>query len=81
LPGLLNGSEIFGFAEDGGTWYLRRRNFAARDFHLASAGFGVRIPLRSETRLEVRAANGIAADAPGIAAGKWRFGFTLTTAP
>jgi hemolysin activation/secretion protein len=81
LPGLLNGSEIFGFAEDGGTWYLRRRNFAARDFHLASAGFGVRIPLRSETRLEVRAANGIAADAPGIAPGKWRFGFTLTTAP
>ena len=81
LPGLLNGSEIFGFAQDGGTWYLRRRNFAARDFHLASAGFGVRIPLRSETRLEVRAANGIAADAPGIAPGKWRFGFTLTTAP
>jgi hemolysin activation/secretion protein len=81
LPGLLNGSEIFGFAEDGSTWYLRRRSFAPRAFHLASAGFGVRIPFRNETRLELQAANGIAADAPGIASGKWRFGFSLATSP
>lgn len=81
LPGLLNGSEFFGFAEDGGTWYRSRRNFAAQDFHLASAGFGIRIPFRSETRLELQAANGIAAEAPGIAPGEWRFGFSLVTAP
>ena len=81
LPGLLNGSEVFGFAEDGGARYLRRRNFTPRDFQLASAGFGVRIPFRSQTRLELKAANGIAADAPGVGAGKWRFGFTLATSP
>jgi hemolysin activation/secretion protein len=81
LPSLLNGSELFGFAQDGCTWYRSRRNFAARDFHLESAGFGIRIPFRSETRLEFQAANGIAAEAPGLAPGKWRFGFSLTTAP
>jgi hemolysin activation/secretion protein len=81
LPGLLNGAEIFGFAEDGGTWYRSRRNFAPRDFHLASAGLGLRIPFRQQTRLEFQAANGLVADAPGTVAGKWRFGFTLTTSP
>jgi hemolysin activation/secretion protein len=81
LPDLLNGSEIFGFAEDGGTWYRARAGFAAQDFHLASAGLGVRIPVRKQTRLEFSAANGLVADAPGIFAGRWRFGFTLTTAP
>jgi len=81
LPGLLNGSEVFGFGEDGGTWYRSRLGFAPQDFHLASAGFGVRIPFRTETRLEVFAANGLIGNAPGVSSGKWRFGFALTTAP
>ncbi|HVT23346.1 MAG TPA: ShlB/FhaC/HecB family hemolysin secretion/activation protein [Rhizomicrobium sp.] len=81
LPGLLNGSEVFAFAEDGATWYRRRRALGPFDFHLASAGFGVRIPFREQTRLELKAANGLSADAPRVAPGKWRFGFTLVTSP
>jgi hemolysin activation/secretion protein len=81
LPALVNGSELFAFAEDGATWYRRRRTLGPFDFHLASAGFGVRIPFREQTRLELKAANGISADAPRVAPGKWRFGFTLVTSP
>ncbi len=80
LPGIVNGSEVFGFAEEGGTWYRARSGSPPRDFRLASAGFGVRIRLRTETQLEISAANGIAAVSPGVSPGKWHIGFRLTTA-
>jgi hemolysin activation/secretion protein len=80
LPELLKGSEVFGFADDGGTWYRSRFGLAAQDFHLASAGVGVRFPFHRETKLELEAANALIGDAPGMSAGGWRFVFALTTA-
>ncbi|HEY4125888.1 MAG TPA: ShlB/FhaC/HecB family hemolysin secretion/activation protein [Rhizomicrobium sp.] len=80
LPTLLKGSEIFGFADDGGTWYRSRSGFAPLDFHLASAGAGVGLPFHQETKLELEAAHALIGDAPEMSAGGWRFIFALTTA-
>lgn len=80
LPELLKGSEVFGFADDGGTWYRSRLGFGAQDFHLASAGVGVRLAFHQETSLQLEAAHALIGDAPGISAGGWRFVFALTTA-
>ncbi len=79
LPEFLKGAEVFGFADDGGTWYRSRFGLGAQDFHLASAGFGVRFPFHRETKLELAAANALIGDAPGMSAGGWRFIFALTT--
>lgn len=77
VPG---GTEIFAFADDGGTWYRARGPFAPQDFELASAGLGVRFPIGGKTKLELRAANGIVGDAPQERPGRWRFGFQFSFA-
>lgn len=80
LPKMLQGAELFGFA-DGGTVHTRNRlGFGGRDDHLASAGIGIRLPLRQRTKLELAAANGLYSNAPGIAPGHWRITFSVSTA-
>jgi hemolysin activation/secretion protein len=85
LPGPLKGSEIFTFADDGASWY-RARPFPSlgllllpQDFHLSSAGLGLRLPLFQETKLELEAADALSTNVPGTRAGVWRFLFGLSS--
>jgi hemolysin activation/secretion protein len=71
LPTPLTGLEAFVFADDGATW-LRSRGAGGAGYHLASAGAGIRLPIGTETKLELAAANALSADAPGTRAGSWR---------
>jgi hypothetical protein len=48
------------------------------DYHLASAGAGIRLPVGNKTRVEVQAANALEANAPGTRSGEWRFLFGVT---
>ncbi|HEX4271200.1 MAG TPA: ShlB/FhaC/HecB family hemolysin secretion/activation protein [Rhizomicrobium sp.] len=80
--GLFAGTELFGFGDDGQSWYRQRivaaGTIAAQDYNLASAGFGVRFPYGTETKLELAAADALSS-APGTRAGEWRFLFGLTS--
>lgn len=69
LPNLLDKLEIFAFGDAGSAW-LRRR-VASAQFDLASAGAGIRLPVGSQTRLELAAANAISANVPGTRTGSW----------
>jgi hemolysin activation/secretion protein len=75
LPALVKGGELFGFADDTHVWLRRRGARPARDFALASAGGGIRVPLGSISLLEIQAAKPLAQPA-GIGTG-WQFGFAL----
>lgn len=77
LPGPLAGMEIFGFADNGETWYRARLLAPSIRETLASAGGGVRIPVGEKTRLELQLAKGLTADGPGLRNGGWRFLFAL----
>jgi hemolysin activation/secretion protein len=78
MPGLLAGMEVFGFADNGDTWYRARPPSPSDHETLASAGAGVRFPIGPHTRLELQAANGLAADGPRLKSGAWRFLFAIT---
>jgi hemolysin activation/secretion protein len=78
LPGLLAGTEVFGFADNGDTWYRARSPSPPVHETLASAGVGVRFPIGTRTRLELQAANALTADGPGLKSGGWRFLFAIT---
>lgn len=78
LGGRLAGLEAFAFADDGSTWYRARPFFLPVDYHLASAGAGLRLPAGDKTRVEVQAANALEANAPGTRSGEWRFLFGIT---
>jgi hemolysin activation/secretion protein len=81
LDGWLKGIELFGFADDGSTWYRARPASSPVDFHLASAGLGIRLPIGEKTRLELEAADAVATNVPGTKTGDWRFLFGLTMRP
>ncbi|HWA31178.1 MAG TPA: ShlB/FhaC/HecB family hemolysin secretion/activation protein [Rhizomicrobium sp.] len=78
LPDILNGLEIFAFADNGDTWYRARAPTPALHHRLASAGGGVRLPLGTATKLELEGADALDADVPGIRAGSWRVLFALS---
>jgi hemolysin activation/secretion protein len=78
LDGWLAGLEVFGFGDDGSSWYRARPLTLAQDLHLASAGMGIRLPIGAKTRLEVQAANALDTNAPGTRTGAWRFLFGVT---
>ena len=78
LPARLEGTELFGFADNGETWTRARPPHPALDANLASAGFGIRVPVVAGARLELQAANALRADAPGVRGGDWRFLFGIT---
>jgi hypothetical protein len=70
--------EAFAFADDGSTWY-RARPFCSRlDYHLASAGAGIRLLAGDKIRVEMQAANASQANAPGTRTGERRFLFGVT---
>jgi hemolysin activation/secretion protein len=77
-PGLLAGMEVFGFADNGGTWYRARSPSPSVHETLVSAGAGVRFPVGPHTRLALQAANALTADGPGLKSGAWRFLFAIT---
>ena len=52
---------------------------ASADFHLASAGAGIRLPVGGKTRLELAAANALSTNIPGIRAGGWLFQIGLSS--
>lgn len=79
LDGFFKGLEIFGFADDGGTWYRARPTTLPADYHLASAGLGLRLPIGAKTRVEIQAADALATNVPGTKTGAWRFLFGLTS--
>jgi hemolysin activation/secretion protein len=78
LPGGLAGTEVFGFADNGDTWYRARSPLPSIHETLASAGAGIRFPIGAKTRLELQAANALTADVPGLKSGGWRFLFAIT---
>lgn len=78
MPGWLAGMEVFGFADNGDTWYRARAPAPSVHETLASAGAGVRFPIGTKTRLELQAANALNADGPGFESGGWRFLFAIT---
>jgi hemolysin activation/secretion protein len=77
-PGLLAGMEVFGFADNGDTWYRARSPSPSVHETLVSAGAGVRFPVGPHTRLALQAANALTADGPGLKSGAWRFLFAIT---
>jgi hemolysin activation/secretion protein len=84
LPALLKGSELFAFGDEGSSWYRRRviapGTILPQNYHLASAGAGIRLPLGGKTRLEFAAANAVQDDRPASSAGHWRLLFGVTSA-
>ena len=79
LPQFLAGLELFAFADEGAAWFEPRGLGRSSQAHLASSGGGIRLPFGANTRLELAAANGIAADAPGARAGSWLFLMGVST--
>jgi len=74
----LRGLELFGFADDGQSWYRARPTTLAGNYHLASVGAGFRLPIGDKSRLEIQAADAIASNIPGFGRGAWRFLFGFT---
>jgi hemolysin activation/secretion protein len=78
LTGWLAGAEVFGFADKGTIWYRARPLTLPADYHLASAGGGVRLPVGEKTRVELQAAHAVDSDVPGVPPGSWRFLFGVS---
>ena len=77
MPAPLNGVELFGFADNGDTWYRARSASPAIHETLASVGGGVRFPIGPKTKLELSAAHALTADGPGLKSNGWRFLFVI----
>ncbi|HEX7726817.1 MAG TPA: ShlB/FhaC/HecB family hemolysin secretion/activation protein, partial [Rhizomicrobium sp.] len=77
MPAPLNGVELFGFADNGDTWYRARSASPAIHETLASVGGGVRFPIGPKTKLELSAAHALTADGPGLKSNGWRFLFAI----
>jgi len=78
LSGPWNGIEIFGFADNGDTWYRARSPSPSIHETLASAGGGIRLPIGTKTKLELSVAKALSAEGPGLKSGAWRFLFGVT---
>jgi hemolysin activation/secretion protein len=69
--GFLKGSEIYGFADRGETWYLSRPPFNSGTVTLGSAGVGTRLAVWKDTSLQLEVAKPLDAP-PGFKHG-WTF--------
>jgi hemolysin activation/secretion protein len=74
------GSELYGFADAGSTWYGERLGFATQQFDAASAGGGVRLQLHEKAMLQFEAADALSTVAGAANAGDWRFSVSLRAA-
>ena len=80
LPKALSGSELYGFADKGGTRYFSRLGLPRQDLSLASAGGGVRVPIRKHLVVQLEAARGLEDPIPALDGKRWRGIFSIRTA-
>jgi hemolysin activation/secretion protein len=78
MPQMLAGMEVFGFVDNGDTWYRARHPAPSVHETLASAGIGLRFPAGTKTKLELQLANALTAEVPGLQSGGWRVLFAIT---
>jgi hemolysin activation/secretion protein len=80
LPKALTGSELYGFADKGGVRYYSRLGLPRQDLSLASAGGGVRLPIRQHIVVQLEAARGLDDPIPTLNGRRWRGIFSVRTA-
>src|SRR5690606_143821 len=80
LPGPIDGSEIYGFADAAQVMQAGRLGWPDRDYDLASAGGGVRLAFGKKGALGLEGAYGLEDPRPGRD-GSWRLGINLAIKP
>ena len=80
LPSALAGAEIYGFADKGAVRYRSRLGFPTQDLSLASAGGGVRVPIKTHLVIQLEAARGLEDPIPALNGKRWRGIFSIKTA-
>ena len=74
------GTELYGFADKGGVRYRSRLGLPTQDLSLASAGGGVRVPVKKHLVIQLEAARGLESPLPGINGERWKGIFSIRTA-
>jgi len=80
VPAPISGAELYGFADKGGTRYYSRLGLPRQDLSLASAGGGVRVPIKKHLTIQLEAARGLEDPIPALNGRRWRGVFSLRTA-
>jgi hemolysin activation/secretion protein len=80
VPAAVSGSEIYGFADKGGVRYYSRLGLPRQDLSLASAGGGVRVPIKKHLVVQLEAARGLEDPIPSLDGRVWRGIFSVRTA-
>lgn len=80
VPAAVSGSELYAFADKGGVRYYSRLGQPQQDLSLASAGGGVRVPIRKHLVVQLEAARGLEDPIPSLDGRRWRGVFSVRTA-
>ena len=79
LPTAVANSELYAFADKGAVRYRSRLGLPTEDLSLASAGGGVRVPIKKHVTVQVEAARGLESPLPGVDGERWKGIFSLKT--
>ncbi|HEX4095634.1 MAG TPA: ShlB/FhaC/HecB family hemolysin secretion/activation protein [Caulobacteraceae bacterium] len=79
-PAAVSGAELYGFADKGEVRYYSRLGMPRQDLSLASAGGGVRVPIKKHLVVQLEAARGLEDPIPSLDGRVWRGIFSVRTA-